>query len=220
MHVTLVEINVHEDKVDEFIEVFRQNHLGSVQEEGNLRFDVLQDPEVNSRFYIYEAYKDEDAVAFHKTTPHYKTCVAKLESLMTGPRKKRLFNGLAVQMPDNWLEPTHVLMREVAWEQNYPDRGREPLAGVHAYYDILSEAGCEVDIWRTTYYHQMPSHQAIIDWVTATGLRPWLQDLTESEQQLFLKRYHQMLEEQYPLQENGQILLAFPRLFIVARRME
>lgn len=127
---------------------------------------------------------------------------------------------LAVQMPDNWLEPTHVLMREVAWEQNYPDRGREPLAGVHAYYDILSEAGCEVDIWRTTYYHQMPSHQAIIDWVTATGLRPWLQDLTGSEQQLFLKRYHQMLEEQYPLQENGQILLAFPRLFIVARRME
>ncbi|HCL9382850.1 TPA: trans-aconitate 2-methyltransferase [Escherichia coli] len=127
---------------------------------------------------------------------------------------------LAVQMPDNWLEPTHVLMREVAWEQNYPDRGREPLAGVHAYYDILSEAGCEVDIWRTTYYHQMPSHQAIIDWVTATGLRPWLQDLTESEQQLFLKRYHQMLEEQYPLQENGQILLAFPRLFIVARRTE
>ncbi|EEC7759380.1 trans-aconitate 2-methyltransferase [Escherichia coli] len=103
---------------------------------------------------------------------------------------------------------------------DYPDRGRESLAGVHAYYDILSEAGCEVDIWRTTYYHQMPSHQAIIDWVTATGLRPWLQDLTESEQQLFLTRYHQMLKEQYPLQENGQILLAFPRLFIVARRTE
>lgn len=35
MHVTLVEINVHEDKIDEFIEVFRQNHTGSVQEEGN-----------------------------------------------------------------------------------------------------------------------------------------------------------------------------------------
>ena len=62
-------------------------------------------------------------------------------------------NGvLAVQMPDNWLEPTHVAMREVALEQYYPDRGREPLPGVHAYYDILSEAGCDVDIWRTTYY--------------------------------------------------------------------
>lgn len=130
-------------------------------------------------------------------------------------------NGiLAVQMPDNWLEPVHVLMREVAWEQGYPDRGREALPGVHAYYDILSEAGCEVDIWRTTYYHQMRSHQAIIDWVRAAGLRPWLEDLNESEQQRFLERYHQLLQEQYPLQEDGQILLAFPRLFMVARRRE
>lgn len=109
-------------------------------------------------------------------------------------------NGvLAVQMPDNWLEPTHVAMREVALEQDYPDRGREPLPGVHAYYDILSEAGCDVDIWRTTYYHKMSSHQAIIDWVSATGLRPWLQELNESEQKRFLKRYHELLEEQYPL---------------------
>lgn len=128
-------------------------------------------------------------------------------------------NGvLAVQMPDNWQEPTHVLMREVAWEQGYPDRGREALPGVHAYYDILSEAGCDVTLWRTTYFHQMASHQAIIDWVSATGLRPWLQELNESEQKQYLHRYHQLLEEQYPLQENGQILLAYPRLFIVARR--
>ena len=34
------------------------------------------------------------ALEKNKTTPHYKTCVAKLESLITGPRKKRLFNGL------------------------------------------------------------------------------------------------------------------------------
>jgi trans-aconitate 2-methyltransferase len=64
----------------------------------------------------------------------------------------------------------------------------------------------------------MRSHQAIIDWVSATGLRPWLQALNESERKNYLKRYHQLLEEQYPLQENGQILLAFPRLFIVAKR--
>lgn len=42
MHVTLVEINVHDDKVEQFIDVFRQNHLGSIKEPGNLRFDVLQ----------------------------------------------------------------------------------------------------------------------------------------------------------------------------------
>ncbi len=128
-------------------------------------------------------------------------------------------NGvLAVQMPDNWLEPTHVLMREVAYEQGYPDRGRAPLPGVHAYFDILTDAGCDVDIWRTTYYHIMDSHQSIIDWVSSTGLRPWLQDLSESEQRNYLARYHELLQEQYPLQENGKILLAFPRVFIVARR--
>jgi len=128
-------------------------------------------------------------------------------------------NGvLAIQMPDNTMEPTHVAMREVAYEQGYPDRSRDALPGVHAYYDILTDAGCDVDIWRTTYYHKMSSHQAIIDWVSATGLRPWLQDLSQNEQINYLSRYEELLEQQYPLQENGQILLAFPRLFIVARR--
>ncbi|MCU7783088.1 trans-aconitate 2-methyltransferase [Lelliottia amnigena] len=128
-------------------------------------------------------------------------------------------NGvLAVQMPDNTDEPSHVLMREVAYEQGYPNRVREPLPGIHAYYDILTEAGCDVDIWRTTYYHKMSSHQAIIDWVSATGLRPWMQELSENEQLKFLARYHELLVQQYPIQENGQILLAFPRLFFVARR--
>ncbi|MNZ84992.1 Trans-aconitate 2-methyltransferase [compost metagenome] len=128
-------------------------------------------------------------------------------------------NGvLAVQMPDNTDEPSHVLMREVAYEQGYPNRAREPLPGIHAYYDILTEAGCDVDIWRTTYYHKMSSHQAIIDWVSATGLRPWMQELSENEQLTFLERYHELLVQQYPIQENGQILLAFPRLFFVARR--
>lgn len=94
MYVILVEINVYEDKVDEFIEVFRQNYLGFVQEEGNLCFDVLQDLEVNLCFYIYEVYKDEDVVVFYKIMFYYKICVVKLEFLMIGSCKKCLFNGL------------------------------------------------------------------------------------------------------------------------------
>ena len=61
---------------------------------GNLRFDVLQDPRVKTRFFIYEAYKDEEAVLAHKKTPHYLACVDKLEDLMSEPRKKRTFVGL------------------------------------------------------------------------------------------------------------------------------
>ena len=94
MHVTLVEINVKPDKVEEFIEVFRANHLGAIAEPGNLRFDVLQDETIPTRFYIYEAYRDQQAVDAHKQTPHYLQCVEQLETLMTGPRKKTTFIGL------------------------------------------------------------------------------------------------------------------------------
>ncbi|SWA92760.1 Autoinducer 2 (AI-2) modifying protein LsrG [Klebsiella pneumoniae] len=37
MNVTLVEINIKPERVDEFLEVFRANHEGALQEPGNLR---------------------------------------------------------------------------------------------------------------------------------------------------------------------------------------
>ncbi|MDX6941419.1 antibiotic biosynthesis monooxygenase, partial [Enterobacter kobei] len=64
------------------------------KEPGNLRFDVLQDPSVKNRFFIFEAYKDEAAVLAHKETPHYLACVVKLEEVMSEARKKRSFVGL------------------------------------------------------------------------------------------------------------------------------
>lgn len=94
MHVTLVEINVKPERINDFIDVFRKNHLGSIAESGNFRFDVLQDPEEPTKFLIYESYYDEEAVRFHKTTPHYLTCVEELEDIMTGPRSKRVFKGI------------------------------------------------------------------------------------------------------------------------------
>ncbi|WP_313685671.1 (4S)-4-hydroxy-5-phosphonooxypentane-2,3-dione isomerase [Pantoea sp.] len=94
MEVTLVEINVKADCIDEFLRVFQANHLGAVQEPGNLRFDVLQDSNVPTRFFIYEAYADEAAVLAHKKTPHYLVCVEALEALMTEPRKKTVFKGI------------------------------------------------------------------------------------------------------------------------------
>lgn len=94
MEVTLVEINVKADKVDEFLKVFRENHLGAIKEPGNLRFDVLQDEQQPTRFYIYEAYVDNAAVAAHKKTAHYLECVAALEGIMTEPRKKTSFKGV------------------------------------------------------------------------------------------------------------------------------
>ncbi len=98
MNVTLVEINIKPERVDEFLEVFRANHEGALREPGNLRFDVLQDPEVKTRFFIYEAYKDDEAVLAHKKTPHYLACVEKLEEMMSQPRQKLSFIGLLPQV--------------------------------------------------------------------------------------------------------------------------
>lgn len=128
-------------------------------------------------------------------------------------------NGvLAVQMPDNWQEPTHTLMRQVAFELGSPEAGREALLPAQQYYDLLAQAGCSVDIWRTTYFHVMPSAKAIIEWFSSTGLRPYLAGLDNIQQQAFLERYHARLQEAYPPRSDGNLLMLFPRLFIVARK--
>ncbi len=125
---------------------------------------------------------------------------------------------LAIQMPDNASEPSHRLMREAAQTLGYPDVARSPLACAEHYYALLTQAGCQVDIWRTVYYHPLLSVDAIIDWLQATGLRPWLSQLHNADTSRFLARYKMMLAEAYPEQPDGKVLLRFPRLFIVARR--
>ena len=57
MIVTCVYVNVKPENVQEFIKAIVENHKGSVQESGNLRFDVLQQADDPCRFMIYEAYE-------------------------------------------------------------------------------------------------------------------------------------------------------------------
>ena len=97
MFAMLVEINIQEGKEQEFLEVFERNHIGTRQEPGNLRFDVLRDPNIRTRFYAYEVYKDEAALEAHRTTEHYHRCVKELEAIMSGPRSKTVFE---------WVLPT------------------------------------------------------------------------------------------------------------------
>jgi trans-aconitate 2-methyltransferase len=109
-------------------------------------------------------------------------------------------------------------MRQVAEELGQPPAGREALLGANEYYDLLAQAGCQVDLWRTTYFHVMPSHRAIIDWLSSTGLRPYLANLDVISQKAYLDRYHHLLEQAYARQNDGSVLMLFPRLFIVARK--
>ena len=56
MHVTLVEVHVKPEHINDFITATRRNHEASIQEPGNRRFDVLQSPDDPARFLLYEVY--------------------------------------------------------------------------------------------------------------------------------------------------------------------
>lgn len=131
---------------------------------------------------------------------------------------------LAVQMPDNFNEPSHRLMREVAALPQFAPHidakvaaGRAIL-GIHDYYDLLAPHAEHVDVWHTIYQHPMQDAQAIVQWLRSTGLKPFVDPLPEALQTAFLEEYARRVALAYAARADGLRLLAFPRLFIVAKR--
>lgn len=132
---------------------------------------------------------------------------------------------LAVQMPDNLTEPSHQAMRDVSQHTEWSERlapARSARADIvlspGAYYDLLAPVAATVDVWRTAYQHPMPTPAGIVDWLRSTGLRPYLDPLPEADRMGFLRRYEAAIDLAYPVRRDGNRLLSFPRLFIVARR--
>jgi (4S)-4-hydroxy-5-phosphonooxypentane-2,3-dione isomerase len=87
MIVTAVTVYVKSDRIDDFIRATAENHLHSIQEAGNLRFDVLQCIQDPSRFLLYEAYESDEAAALHKETPHYLAWKETVADWMAKPRE-------------------------------------------------------------------------------------------------------------------------------------
>ena len=94
MHVTIVHVWVKPDHVEAFIEASRSNHLASVQEPGNRRFDVLQDAADPNKFVLYEAYATADDAAAHKNTPHYLAWREAVAEMMAQSRQGVAHQGL------------------------------------------------------------------------------------------------------------------------------
>lgn len=94
MHVTIVHVEVLPEHIDEFIEASTENHLESVKEPGNLRFDLLKNQDYPNRFVLYEAYENESAAAAHKDTAHYLKWRERVAPWMTKPREGIRYNGL------------------------------------------------------------------------------------------------------------------------------
>jgi len=87
MTVTCVYVRVKEGNVDDFVRATTDNHNGSVNEAGNLRFDVLQSADDPCSFLLYEAYESERAAAAHKDTSHYLAWRDGVAEWMAEPRQ-------------------------------------------------------------------------------------------------------------------------------------
>ncbi len=142
---------------------------------------------------------------------------------------ERLFRALkpggvlAVQMPDNMAEPTHRLPAQLAAEGPWAAalaqvQERPPLPSPGAYYDLLCPHAAGIDIWHAVYNHVMADAGAIVEWVSGTGLRPYLEALEGEQRAAFVAAYREALAQAYPARADGRRLLRFPRLFLVAVR--
>lgn len=126
----------------------------------------------------------------------------------------------ALQVPDNLSEPSHVLMRETAsmgpWASKLASVGRDSFQSPQEIYNLLIPLCSKVDIFHTSYYHALENHEAIIEWVKGTGLRPYTDPLEAQEKEAFLAEYLKRLQGTYPVSQDGRVLLRYPRLFVVA----
>lgn len=94
MYVTIVYVSVKPENVEAFKEACRLNHESSVNEPGNMRFDILQLPDNPTEFVLYEAYQTQQHAAAHKATAHYLTWRETVADWMAEPRNGVVYQGL------------------------------------------------------------------------------------------------------------------------------
>jgi len=135
----------------------------------------------------------------------------------------------AAQMPLSRQMKSHRLMVDML---RSPGPSGEPLGGnlltesmtrkwvldADEYYDLMNGSTQALNIWHAEYLQQLAGDDPVLEWVTATGLRPVLNGLDEKLRGIYLQRYRQALREAYPIRSDGVTLYPFRRLFLIAVR--
>jgi trans-aconitate 2-methyltransferase len=128
---------------------------------------------------------------------------------------------LAFQVPGNFDEPSHRLLRRLATDPRYAPLLTEVAwpnaADATSYLDDLGGLGCSVDAWETTYLHLLSGPNPVFRWISGTGARPVLQALPDDLRAQFVSEYQALLNDAYPARSYGTVL-PFRRVFVVAKR--
>ena len=91
MLVVHVHVSVQPHRVIEFLTATARNAHASLQEPGVFRFDVLQDQSDQTHVVLVEVYRDAEAAAAHKATPHYAIWRDTVAEMMARPRESTKF---------------------------------------------------------------------------------------------------------------------------------
>ncbi len=128
---------------------------------------------------------------------------------------------LAIQMPRNYGDVTHVAMAESANAGPWRDALAHliidpPVAEPSRYYDILSRLAENLEVWETRYFHKLEGEDPIVEWFQATTLRPFLEAVGSKFRDAFLADYRARIRLAYLRQADGRTLLPMRRVFVLA----
>ncbi len=130
---------------------------------------------------------------------------------------------IAMQVPGNFDAPSHRAVRELArrerWSeplQDFPFREGQ-VDDPSGYAGLLSDVGCTVDAWETTYIHELTGDNPVLEWITGTALTPVKSRLDEEQWQRFRQELIPLLDEAYPTRADGRTFFPFRRIFVVAQ---
>ena len=136
--------------------------------------------------------------------------------------------AFALQVPNNFDAPSHVLLHDLASQAPYAEhlrdvslpRGHEPREYVELFAEISDDGlGWSVDVWETTYLHVLTGVDAVFSWISGTGARPVLQALPDDLREKFVEEYKEALRDAYPAEPWGT-LFPFTRVFAVAELLD
>lgn len=127
---------------------------------------------------------------------------------------------LAFQVPGNSAEPSHTIRADLAQQEPYAeylrDAAKPQAHDAATYLRRLTDLGCVVDAWETTYLHTLHGTNPVFEWIASTSARPTLDALPQDLRAWFEAELKERLKSAYP-PVNGSVVLPFRRTFVVAR---
>ncbi|MGI5501979.1 trans-aconitate 2-methyltransferase [Lentzea sp. CA-135723] len=124
---------------------------------------------------------------------------------------------LAFQVPGNYGDASHRLIREVAGAGlEHVFRAEKPVLDPVEYANLLGSCST-VDVWETTYVQRLSGADPVLEWVTGTALRPVRAALSVEDWEAYRAELAPRLREAYPRRADGTTWFPFRRIFAVAQ---